>query len=352
MDKRIFGLDVVRALAISLVFSIHLITNTISGKIGVFWYLAYLGVDIFFALSGFLIGGILIEMCNKQTEILTLSQSFLFLIRRWFRTVPLYLIVLLGNFIIGKYILKNVDSLSWKYFFWVQSFSNFPPSFFGESWSLCIEEWFYFTFATGLSLFTMFSYKWRTTLSTKIFWFTVFYIILITALRIIFSKYDYKEFNITIFRLDAIVYGVLAALVNKFYKPTLTKSYWIGIGGIILSALGILLFLSRAKIGNYYILYYNISGLGFAITVFYFKLMNDWFKKNLQGKIITFISNISYSVYLLNLLVISIMSDLFKYHSENYFLLILSLSGTILLSYFTYKFIETPFLSFRNKYLK
>jgi peptidoglycan/LPS O-acetylase OafA/YrhL len=135
INKRNFGLDIVRSFAISLVLFNHIFSNTFKIDMGIWWYLAYLGVDIFFALSGFLIGTILIRICESNNGTLPLTQTKLFLIRRWFRTVPLYIIMLLINFIFSKYVFKSIDVFNWKYLFWLQNFDTPPPKFFGESWT-------------------------------------------------------------------------------------------------------------------------------------------------------------------------------------------------------------------------
>jgi peptidoglycan/LPS O-acetylase OafA/YrhL len=349
-EKRNFGLDIARALAITLVFSNHLM-GVMGIRMGVFWYLAYLGVDIFFALSGFLIGGILIDMCDKDRGALTFSQTLLFLIRRWLRTVPLYFVALLANFIVGKYILRTVHSLNWKYLLWLQSFNEHPQSFFGESWSLCIEEWFYFLFALGLAVFTSLVPKRYLSLRQKVLWFTLLFIAVITILRITLSDYNYLEFNVTIFRLDAIAYGVLFAIANKFYKIEF-NSIWIGLLALVFSTSGILLFLSHDKIGNIYMLYYNLAGIGLGLSVFFLKLTSDWFRKHSYWAGITFISKVSYSIYLFNLIIIFLMSHFLRHWTTNTVLTIFCFFATILLSFCTYKFIEVPFLAFRDKHFR
>jgi len=350
VGKRNFGLDLVRAFAISCVIFIHIISNTFKIDLGIWWYLAYLGVDIFFALSGFLIGGILIRMCTVSDK-LTVSQTRFFLIRRWFRTVPLYIAMLFVNFLFSKYLFKNIESIDWKYFFWLQGFTKSPPSFFGESWTLCIEEWFYFSFSLGLCFFTLLTVKWRIAIKYKILLFTLFYILLFTLIRIIFSNYSLTDFTITIFRLDSIGYGVLLALLYYCFERRIKKC-WLAILGLGLSLVGILLFLSHSKVGHLYMLYYSLTGLGLGICVLWFKLASDWFKRIFLNKVIEFISRISYSLYLVNLIVIYICLYLFRNQIQTLLLDFVILFFTILFSFITYNIIEKPFLRMRDKYFK
>ena len=78
-SNRIFGLDVIRSISIFLV----LLSHTFAIQIFEF---GILGVEIFFVLSGFLIGQILIRNFDSG---ISLSKITDFWKRRWFRTLPL-----------------------------------------------------------------------------------------------------------------------------------------------------------------------------------------------------------------------------------------------------------------------
>ena len=110
-EKRIFGLDLMRAVAILMVLSSHLLwiyppNNGIISQ--VFQLFGYLGVEIFFVLSGFLIGRIVYRLYLQDD--FTISSVLYFLKRRWFRTLPNYYLVLLINILIFKHILYRRTS--------------------------------------------------------------------------------------------------------------------------------------------------------------------------------------------------------------------------------------------------
>jgi peptidoglycan/LPS O-acetylase OafA/YrhL len=88
-NKRIFGLDILRASAILFVMLSHS-RAFIDPHAGTYYYGLFIldGVDLFFVLSGFLIGGILIRTINDKG--LTWVQLTNFWTRRWFRTLPNY----------------------------------------------------------------------------------------------------------------------------------------------------------------------------------------------------------------------------------------------------------------------
>ncbi len=101
LKERIFGLDALRATAILMVVSSHVLwiypkSNAFIPTL--FELFGFWGVELFFVLSGFLIGSILYK--TFVNENFTLKSVFHFLKRRWFRTLPNYYLVLLLNILI------------------------------------------------------------------------------------------------------------------------------------------------------------------------------------------------------------------------------------------------------------
>ena len=92
-NSRVFGLDILRALAILLVVTGHsyyfLPASFKNNVLSVFPD----GVAIFFVLSGYLIGGILIRTLERDGA--GFGNLLNFWVRRWMRTLPLYFLILL-----------------------------------------------------------------------------------------------------------------------------------------------------------------------------------------------------------------------------------------------------------------
>ena len=148
-------LDGVRGLAALLVVYQHLFLRWVpASPKPVFWMrtlsgMSWTGVDLFFILSGFLIGGILLR--NRESE----NYFSVFYIRRAFRILPLYF-ALLASFFVIRFCLPVGQHPSmaegaiplWSYPLLVQNFhmaftGGWGPGPLGVTWSVALEEQFY-----------------------------------------------------------------------------------------------------------------------------------------------------------------------------------------------------------------
>ncbi len=154
MNKRIHGLDLLRSLAIGLVMFGHAgqIVQLKFPGVTPFVNTGPFGVDLFFVLSGFLIGGILLRLREDLRSPRTLAG---FWVSRALRTLPSYYLFVLVNVAV-RLLVYRFPFESWRtvlpYFFFGQSLLHRPDWFFVESWSLCVEEWFYFLLPVALCL--------------------------------------------------------------------------------------------------------------------------------------------------------------------------------------------------------
>jgi peptidoglycan/LPS O-acetylase OafA/YrhL len=318
--NRVFGLDLLRFIAIFMVLIGHsLILVPADLKPG-FHKILLDGVAIFFVLSGFLIGGILIKQLEREAP--TLKGLRTFWSRRWMRTVPAYVFILLILLIYTAIAIPgNLPADWWRFFLFIHNFEHVPPSFFAESWSLSIEEWFYLTIPVILfgSLALL-----KTRLKPTIMVVSLLVIAVITWYRYhIYHKFDFHSANpenlpafkdyidhrITysvIPRLDAIMFGVIGAFV-AFYFPKIWKSKW----NIALIIIGCwLLYYTKRNMGPKYGEY---SAVWFPlikslVVLMMLPFLAGW--KNGFGKVtrfVTFFSLISYSMYLINLNVVTNM---------------------------------------------
>ena len=159
---RIPALDGLRGIAILVVLLRHAIFGVTSvqgieahSRFATFviacGQLSWSGVDLFFVLSGFLIGGILLDARSSPRYFQT------FYIRRAYRILPLYFLViglsllphLLAQFSVARATHTTPLPLPWLSYatftqnFWMAYLGVFGPSGMGITWSLAIEEQFY-----------------------------------------------------------------------------------------------------------------------------------------------------------------------------------------------------------------
>ena len=154
MNNRIAGFDGLRAIAVLMVFFQHRLFGDV-GEIG------HLGVWIFFALSGFLIIGIL---STQRARIEAGGSRFgaelrRFLWRRTLRIFPIYYLMLVVMGALMTFGLASPELASGMPFhfaylsnFWIGSVLRYWPGRYSHLWSLAIEEQFYLVVAPLLLL--------------------------------------------------------------------------------------------------------------------------------------------------------------------------------------------------------
>jgi peptidoglycan/LPS O-acetylase OafA/YrhL len=360
-ENRVYGLDIMRALAIIFVVLEHgLMLEKANTTFP--WIKLINGVELFFVLSGFLIGGMLIRIFEKSDSfgIKTMGK---FWIRRWFRTLPNYYLVLLINIFIVYFgiIHEDFSHFNWKFFLFLQNFSGPFTNFFWESWSLSIEEWFYLIFPVILGIIF---------LLLKVFKVQKKYIFLVSILVLLFaplllrifiaSRFTVDEYSlgirihkVVIYRLDSIALGLLAAFIRRWYPV-----FWHRVRNISF-ILGI--------VACYIILYINWPANLFFTKVFRifiesfccFLLLPKFDSIRKGPKILirffTHISLISYSMYLLNLAVISeVLYTNFPPRGPHTAWALYGVYWALVLIFSTllYKFYEKPMMDLRDRFRK
>ncbi len=139
------GLDTLRATAIVWVMAFHsyIVIGTAADGAVLRWS-GWMGVDLFFALSGFLIGSQVLAPLSRG-ERLSFSDFYL---RRAFRILPAYGVVLVAYFFWP--VLREAPGIRpvWQFLTFTMNLLGAQPSqrAFSHAWSLCVEEHFYLLF--------------------------------------------------------------------------------------------------------------------------------------------------------------------------------------------------------------
>ncbi len=363
-ENRILGLDFIRALAIGLVLFSHGTHYIAKEDLNFYWKFRLTvidGVSVFFVLSGYLIGRILIRtLMQTNFEWRDLTH---FWIRRWFRTLPNYYLCLFFLLLVEVYVHHALpDAFSWKYLFFLQNFDSPHPKLFSEAWSLSVEEWFYLLFPLLMFIFLRLSSIKRLSLLMPY----LLFLLVPLALRL-YIYYDTDLITnpgpqmrkVVIYRLDSISYGVLAAYL-QLYAPNFWRRARIPLFCFTIGMLVLLYFDKQSQIRAWSIpLYYNLESI---ITFAALPVMAAWKRSKWTwfNKSIAAMSILSYAMYLLNLAIISgiVMGTLFRI--ANYYDWPLPRYGfipyclfwifTIVASYFLYVLFERPMTNLRDRY--
>ncbi len=157
------------------------------------------GVDLFFVLSGWLLGRqLMLEL--KKTGTIQLTR---FWARRGMRTLPAYFALLTATFL-QKILLHNNEGLGWSYLYFGQNYLPDLTAFY-VSWSLCVEEHFYLLVGPAI-LLLMRAKTWRVPL-----------LIVLLGAPLFFRTFGlYTTGNETHVRWDECALGVVLAACSVF----------------------------------------------------------------------------------------------------------------------------------------
>ncbi|WP_339268376.1 acyltransferase [Paenibacillus sp. FSL K6-1330] len=356
---RNFGLDVVRSIAIIMVLISH--GRIFFGEYDLQWlsYNGLIGVEIFFVLSGYLIGRIIIKDVLPQNSF---KPLFVFYQRRWFRTLPVYfLIMILLIIIVGKH-------PNWTNLIFLQNFNEMHLGFMPVSWSLSIEEWFYLLIPP---LFIIALLITRNNSRTTFFAICCLVILVVTIARFYYvltinPTWDYGVRKQIFLRLDSIMFGVLLAGI-KIYYPHVIEKLMRHRSCMYLLTTFLLLFcvfyyifvldagkeaMNNSLFGR--TIFFNVISVssGFlVITLSEDQKLNSFFRGSRSEKAFYFFSVTSYSVYLVHY---ELFVYLQRYIVNSSFevkslYLIASILSIYLISSLIYFFYEKPILRFRDK---
>jgi len=361
--KRLRELDFLRGLAILLVLLRHKHIMVYTTNMG------WIGVDLFFVLSGFLVSGLLFKEYLKFGYI----KPVRFLIRRGFKIYPIYYIFYLPYLAL----LLSSGQVQWKSIFYdlifIQNYMNGWGYAYHASWSLAVEEHFYFGLA--ILLWIIISNKVfilkdaSATGKRKLFPLDILIIgimVLCFVLRLVSNHYNpmelSKNFSMTHLRIDSLLMGVLISYQYYFKNNYLTEFYnRYKRRFIVIFFAGLCWTPFIEPNTSFFVKTFGFSllYLSFGILLLAFLIepqINKMMDKYLGSKIVNLISKIgycSYSIYIIHTLANILTTKFFSYfglYSHNYIIFtissITSILGGMLM---TYK-VERFFLNIRDKY--
>ena len=232
------GLDLLRALAISVVVIYHagIMGFPMPGRVHR-W--GWIGVDLFFVLSGYLIGGQLLAPLARNKSI-NLKRFFA---RRALRIMPAYFVILVIYIFLPSWREYPEMYPWWKFLLSIQNIGLHGGTAFSHAWSLAVEDQFYFTLP-----FILLALNRRPRAAIIISCAIVVVGILLRTFLAIkhpgqTAGVSFRDFQAWIYyptwtRLDPLVFGVALAAIEKFrptwWKRLTSSAVWLWLPGLAL----------------------------------------------------------------------------------------------------------------------
>jgi peptidoglycan/LPS O-acetylase OafA/YrhL len=313
------GLDLLRALAIIVVVLYHaaLFGFKLPGRIDRF---GWIGVDLFFVLSGYLIGGQLLassRISNPASRI-PLGRFFA---RRALRILPAYLVVLAIYFLLPSWREYPEMFPLWKFLLSVQNIGLHGGTAFSHAWSLAVEDQFYLLLPLVL-LFVIRRRRAAVIVPCAIViggfvlrWFLALQNINETGVS--FRGYQTWIYYATWTRLDPLVFGVALAAIEKFrpqwWRRLMNLAPWLWLPGLALIVYALYIGETEDLAVTTCIWQFPLIALGMAALLVCVVSPRLPFRRvKIPGA--AFIASIAYSAYLIQKLVIHFVAQFCDSH--------------------------------------
>ena len=361
-SKYLPSIDSLRALAVLAVIIYHVDVNYLPG--------GFLGVDLFFVLSGYLISSLIIKEYRK-TGSLNLYNFYIRRARRllpavyFMITVGLVVMVLFNEVLLRKShldaIFGYIYSSNWWYIFhkldYFDSFGAQSP--FKHLWSLAIEEQFYMIFPL---LFLLVNRKKKSKDGTyklnKNFLYVVLGLILVSLIAHILL-FDINNISRIYFGTDTRAFSLLVGVVGAILYPmeklhakvTPQQNIMYSVVSLVSIAtlITVMIYTSEYNTWLYRGGFLLVAILGLIVIISSGK-QHTLMSRLLSFKPVVFIGKISYSLYLWHFPVLVLTTPVSEIGNPNIIFVILRVILTFALASASYVFVETPIrkLGFKN----
>jgi peptidoglycan/LPS O-acetylase OafA/YrhL len=366
---RIHGLDTLRAAAILLVFMYHYMCF-ISGEATFGWAstAGWVGVDLFFVLSGYLIANQLFAGLVAGRE-LSLNA---FYTRRLLRTLPNYYVVLALYFLFPLAMPGKTPPPLWQFLTFTQNILLHPGTAFSHAWSLCVEEQFYLVLPAAVLLAAYYGKKAGT--SIRLAWVLLAALVVAgIALRTVLwwkfgriadgaiDRYYPNVYYGTLCRGDEFLPGVAIALLRHFHPATWQRLMQRGRLLLSLAIAGTIV-LGYLLLKKYYIDGYGygffMSSAGYSLVAMCFGLWtlaalspaSGFSRLRVPGA--AQLALWSYAIYLSHRPVTSILAKLLTPYGivpGSWTAVALLSLASLVCGFLLYRFVETPFMRLRDR---
>jgi peptidoglycan/LPS O-acetylase OafA/YrhL len=342
------SLDGLRGLAALLVLIFHLFQYRFT--------MGWMGVDLFFVLSGFLITGILLDTKGSNNYYKN------YLAKRSLRIFPLYYFILFIFFLVlpavgyhyPHYTYLNEEGIQKWYWLYIQNWRIFveegvnPSHILVHFWSLAIEEQFYIFWPVIIYFVP----------KNKMAYVCGFLICLSLAVRFylhyVVEMNFVKIYIFTFARLDALAVGALVAcLVRSDEGIAWLKKYalWIFYAASALVA-GIVLYHMSFDLKYFTTFGYTVLAIVFGCLLLISLTDHPYnvFKKFLETGVMRFFGKYSYGIYVYHMIVLRIAEQQLEPHIGRGKTLALVFVLSIVIAVISYHAIEKHFLKLKSRF--
>ncbi len=350
--NHIEGLDSLRALSIIFVLLLHGSYGHYKG--------GWVGVDIFFVVSGFLITSILYQEFIKKGSISLIN----FYMRRALRLFPALFLAIIISAILWRFscnnFLQGYDfrlAILGAFFYFTNLIPGEISGNMSHFWSLAVEEHFYLFWPLVL---TFFFFK----INRRIGFVILSVIVLLSSLCRIFAfrnqmpffntGYNIDFYRFTFCRIDALLLGsVLSLSIAYFRNLHLFKNPKVNLIWLII-VFFIMIFVSVSIENANPILnagFFIAINLLIVLMVFLVIQLDTHFL--FENRVINWIGRRSYGIYLFHFPIFLYFENYRVNHDAFNFIIItiLRLFFTFLICGISYKYLEKPILAYKSRFL-
>src|SRR6266516_4401793 len=349
------GLDLLRALAIIVVVIYHaaLFGFKLPGRVDRF---GWIGVDLFFVLSGYLIGGQLLAPLAREKSI-KLGRFFA---RRVLRIMPAYFLILAVYFLLPSW--REYPDMAqplWKFLLSVQNVALHGGTALSHAWSLAVEDQFYLCLPFILLLVNRWSRAAIIIPCVIVFGGIALRAFLAWKNPSVDAGVSFRAFQACIYypswtRLDPLVLGVVLASIEKFrphwWKRLMKFAIWLWLPALALISYGLYLGEGDNLTVAACVWQFPLIALGMAGLLICAQSPRLIFRRiKIPGA--AFVASIAYSAYLIQKLVIHAVEQFCSSHNIQLTSAI-ALVGVELCVYaaatLLFLLVERPFLQLRK----
>ncbi|MFM0427847.1 acyltransferase [Paraburkholderia aspalathi] len=346
---RAIELDFVRGIAIIMVMGFHFhAVQTGNFLIEIVEYplknFGREGVNLFFTLSGFLVGGLLLRQYAETGNV----DAKRFIVRRIFRIWPAYYVLIAFHVLAGRhpwntFLVQNLAHLQ-----------NYLGTSITQTWSLAVEEHFYLVLPALLLLFA----RWRLGAWTIVGVLTGICAVVLTARCFAVAGGNLEgAFAYTQYRIDSLLVGVILSAIY-WMKPgvyhQIAKRKWLLIASVVVLCAWLALATKHIALDES--IGYTIQALGFAALIVFVLEYSGSFKTSWVYRGIAWIGLYSYGIYLWHSLALApgdmLIRKMTAMGLAPSVIWIVALTAqfafAIAIGYVTTRAIEYPFLLMRN----